>query len=113
MPTFVLDVLSRLRELPLADRGGMGAGNKLRARAQKGCRKAGPGWQVTFSLVSTALPQPVTNLESTIWIPREAFGDEVDKQFVIAFEYSAQALCSRTSSATFAIDHWSWRSCRV
>lgn len=34
---------SRLRELPLADRGGIAAGRMLRARAQKGWRRAGPG----------------------------------------------------------------------
>ena len=43
MPTPVLEDLSRLRELPLVDRGGMAAGSMLRARAQNGWRRAGPG----------------------------------------------------------------------
>lgn len=43
MPTLVLEDFSRLRELPLVDRGGMAAGSMLRVRAQKGWRRAGPG----------------------------------------------------------------------
>lgn len=106
------DLLARGRNL----RGGArGVAAALRGR-ERGA--AAPRWDGRAESASASGDNPRVahrgvGLETTVGVPRETLGDEVDKQLVVRLENLSECLGAGTTTTALRVDDGARRTCRV
>lgn len=58
-------------------------------------------------LLNPGVPERRLGLESALWVPQKALGDEVDKELVVRFEHLGECLGARPAALALRVDNGS------